>query len=257
MIRALCTTPLATLLTLLLFYALAIIIRVGNQPDNQSDPALEFDFFIKPQSSPSEPNRATAEPPPPVQKVQQPDIPAPSVQIQMPAPEPVLDIPEITTDVKIAIKPTLPKLKPPRKPRPVRPEPVKTPVQAQPAPVVEAQPAPATENHAASNSVPAPAAPAAPVAFDSSPVVLKRTDPNYPNRARRRNIEGEVIVEFMVSSSGQVKPETLKVIHATPPGVFERSVLRAVKRWRFKPRITNGTPQPFLARQTLEFRLRR
>jgi protein TonB len=47
-----------------------------------------------------------------------------------------------------------------------------------------------------------------------------------------------VDIEFTIGPAGTV--ENPKVIGANPRGVFERSALRAVRRWRYNPKIEDG-----------------
>lgn len=65
-----------------------------------------------------------------------------------------------------------------------------------------------------------------------------RPPPRYPARARRRGIEGEVLVGFTVTASGGVAQ--LRVIEAAPKGYFEEAALEAARRFRFSPRTENG-----------------
>ncbi|MGB0664618.1 MAG: energy transducer TonB [Pontibacterium sp.] len=88
-----------------------------------------------------------------------------------------------------------------------------------------------------------------------SPTVLQRMPPSYPRRALNRKIEGQVVVEFVVNPRGEVEPESARIVEATPEGVFDASVLRAIYRWRFKPRLQNGEGVAYSARQTLDFKL--
>ncbi len=99
-----------------------------------------------------------------------------------------------------------------------------------------------------------PAVPGYVLASELVPVV--RIPPPYPPAARRRRIEGYVVVEFTVTETGAVRDP--KIVEARPPGVFDRAVLRAVRHWRFQPkRGKDGKPMAVRARQRLEFRLRR
>jgi len=75
---------------------------------------------------------------------------------------------------------------------------------------------------------------------DSSPVPLVRVDPEYPPQAQSRRIEGWVDVAFDIGKAGNV--ENPKVVRAQPPGVFEQSALRAVRRYRYTPKIVDGKP---------------
>jgi len=73
---------------------------------------------------------------------------------------------------------------------------------------------------------------------DSGVVPLVRVDPQYPPKARQRRIEGWVDIEFTIGPVGTV--ENPKIIGANPAGVFERSALRAVRRWRYNPKVVDG-----------------
>lgn len=97
--------------------------------------------------------------------------------------------------------------------------------------------------------------PAPTITLDTNPTVLSQVPPGYPQRALRRRQEGRVLVEFMITEAGTVKPGSVVVIESSPPGVFDKAVLRSIQRWRFKTRVVDGKPVPFKARQELEFKL--
>jgi TonB family protein len=63
---------------------------------------------------------------------------------------------------------------------------------------------------------------------------------NYPPRAVRRNIEGFVTVKFTVTKAGDV--ENIQIAQSEPAGMFDESVLSAVKKYKFQPRVVNGEP---------------
>jgi len=86
---------------------------------------------------------------------------------------------------------------------------------------------------------------------DQGPVPLVRVDPDYPPRAKQRGIEGYVDLEFTITPVGTVQDP--RVIGANPSFVFDRAALRAVRKWKYNPRIENGVP----VRQTgVQVRLR-
>jgi protein TonB len=87
---------------------------------------------------------------------------------------------------------------------------------------------------------------------DSDSVPLVRVDPDYPPRALQRGIEGWVVVEFTITPVGSV--EDPRVVDANPPGVFEQTTLRAVRRWRFNPRIVDGKPVSRTLKTKLTFK---
>lgn len=69
--------------------------------------------------------------------------------------------------------------------------------------------------------------------------------PEYPRGAERRNLEGQVTVRYNVTPEGEVAD--VEVVEATPAGVFERAVLRALEQWRYAPagETTEGVEQVF------------
>ena len=62
----------------------------------------------------------------------------------------------------------------------------------------------------------------------------------YPRSAARREIEGEVTVEFTVGVTGEVVDAF--VVEATPPNRFEKNALKYVRSWVYEPLRMNGVP---------------
>ena len=75
---------------------------------------------------------------------------------------------------------------------------------------------------------------------DGDAVPMVRVPPQYPERALQRGIEGRVLIEFTISRSGSVKDAV--VIAAEPSNIFNRAALKAVKQWKYNPKIVNGKP---------------
>ncbi len=73
---------------------------------------------------------------------------------------------------------------------------------------------------------------------DGDIMPLVRVAPQYPRKALSRGIEGWVQVEFTISKVGTV--ENPIVIDADPPGIFNRAALKAVAKWKYKPKIEDG-----------------
>lgn len=80
---------------------------------------------------------------------------------------------------------------------------------------------------------------AAPVA-DREAVPIVRVAPRYPERAARRGIEGRVLIGFTITETGEVEDPV--VLEAHPSGIFDRAALRAVRKFRFRPRLEDGVP---------------
>lgn len=66
--------------------------------------------------------------------------------------------------------------------------------------------------------------------------------PNYPHRAQYRGIEGKVTVEYAIDRHGTVVDA--HVVSADPDNVFDREVLKAIKKSTFHPRTIDGSPVP-------------
>ena len=75
---------------------------------------------------------------------------------------------------------------------------------------------------------------------DGEYLPIVKVSPNYPSRAASRGIEGYVLLEFTVSSAGAVRDP--KVVEASPAGIFDRAAKEAALKFRYKPRVVNGTP---------------
>jgi protein TonB len=86
---------------------------------------------------------------------------------------------------------------------------------------------------------------------DVLPIV--RIDPQWPREALAKGIEGYVVVEVTIASDGSVRGAS--IIESVPKRMFDRNVIRAVLKWKFKPRIINGVPVERKAVQTLEFKI--
>jgi protein TonB len=74
---------------------------------------------------------------------------------------------------------------------------------------------------------------------DRQAVPLVRVDAQYPPRAKQLRIEGWVEVAFGVTKVGTVKDAT--VIGSKPSLIFDRAAIDAVRRWRYNPKIENGS----------------
>jgi periplasmic protein TonB len=78
--------------------------------------------------------------------------------------------------------------------------------------------------------------------------------PRYPNKARRKGIEGYVAVVFDVSVIGTV--ENIRVESAKPRNVFEQYAIKAIKTWKYEPLIVDGIKHSFKdKRVVLDFKI--
>jgi protein TonB len=77
-------------------------------------------------------------------------------------------------------------------------------------------------------------------AADTDIVPIVRVEPQYPLRASERGIEGWVEVEFTISKLGTVKDA--RVINSAPSSIFDRATLKAIRKWKYNPKIEDGEP---------------
>ena len=73
---------------------------------------------------------------------------------------------------------------------------------------------------------------------DGPLVVMFRVAPIYPVRAITREIEGYVVVQFDVTANGLV---TNVVVVESSNSVFDGAAIKAAQKFKFKPRIVDGT----------------
>ena len=85
-------------------------------------------------------------------------------------------------------------------------------------------------------------------------IPLIRTTANYPSRALQRGIEGFVELSFTVDRFGSVVDPI--VLNAVPEGIFERSALQAIAKWKYSPAMNNGEPvETYDVRQRIVFQM--
>ena len=77
-------------------------------------------------------------------------------------------------------------------------------------------------------------------ATDGDYLPLVAIAPQYPTRAAQRGIQGWCLVSFTVDGLGNVVEETIAVVDAEPPNIFDRSSIRAATRFKFQPRVVDG-----------------
>jgi protein TonB len=75
---------------------------------------------------------------------------------------------------------------------------------------------------------------------DRDVVPLVRINPDYPQRALTRGIEGWVQVQFTITETGSVADAV--VIAADPPNIFDDAAIKAILRWRYNPMLQEGVP---------------
>ena len=77
------------------------------------------------------------------------------------------------------------------------------------------------------------------------------TLPRYSSKARRKGIEGVVVVSVEVTEAGTVR--NIKILSGAPELV--EMVMGWAPKWRYKPAIRDGKPIPYRKTETIRFRL--
>jgi TonB family protein len=87
----------------------------------------------------------------------------------------------------------------------------------------------------------------------TAPGLVREVKPDYTEEARRRGVEGDVILEIVVRSDGSVGD--IKVLQGLGAGL-DRRAADAVRQWRFSPARRLGTPVDVIVEVAVEFKLR-
>jgi protein TonB len=88
---------------------------------------------------------------------------------------------------------------------------------------------------------------------DGDIIPIVRIEPTYPRDALMKGLEGWVRIGFTIMPDGSVADP--QVLAAEPRRVFDREAIRAILRWKFKPRIVDGQAVSREAEQTIDFKI--
>jgi TonB family protein len=85
------------------------------------------------------------------------------------------------------------------------------------------------------------------------PSILREVKADYTEDARRRGIEGEVVLEIVVRRDGSVGD--VKLLNGLPNGLNDRAIA-AVRQWRWSPARRLGQAVDVVVEVAVEFKLR-
>jgi protein TonB len=83
--------------------------------------------------------------------------------------------------------------------------------------------------------------------------LLYRVEPEYPEEARRQQIQGSVVLDVRIDRDGAI--QEVKLLSGQP--LLAEAAIAAVKQWRLKPRTLQGHPVEMQTRVILNFRMPR
>jgi protein TonB len=95
---------------------------------------------------------------------------------------------------------------------------------------------------------------AEPVLVQAQPLYRENPVPEYPPLARRRNLQGTVLLEVLVDGRGQVG--ALAVHRSSGQPLLDEAALKCVKGWRFEPGRRGGEPMAMQVLVPVRFALR-
>ena len=75
--------------------------------------------------------------------------------------------------------------------------------------------------------------------------------PAYPAVAWQKSVQGRVTLKALISKDGTLR--NIRLVGPRPSSLLSGSVLKAVKKWRYQPRIENGMPVEVETQITIDF----
>jgi len=91
--------------------------------------------------------------------------------------------------------------------------------------------------------------------YESPPEVIKRINPEYPIKMRKRRIQGSVGLHVEVLANGDVGRVEVKKSLFAGSGGFDEAAINAVKQWKFSPAKSNEKPVDSWAAFDIFFKL--
>jgi len=191
-----------------------------------------------------------------------PEVPPPPKKVVPKKPKKVAKPKVVKKPPKKAIHHVKKKTALPPVPRKTKPEPqkaeeawvertVKSTVPSTYAPRVATPPAEPTE----APTTPGPPAPPAPPKRELAyPDYGKNPALIYPILARRRGIEGKVILKVLVSKTG--RPLKVVLERSSGSSILDHAAMKAVRKWFFKPGKLNGKAVEMWVRVPVVYRLK-
>ena len=85
------------------------------------------------------------------------------------------------------------------------------------------------------------------------PVLVREVRPDYTAEARRRGVEGDVVLQIVVRQNGTVG--NITVLRSLEPGLDQKAI-EAVRRWQFGPARRQGQAVDVLVDVSVAFTLR-
>jgi len=82
---------------------------------------------------------------------------------------------------------------------------------------------------------------------------LNNSSPGYPSRAKRRRMQGEVILQVLVSKLG--KALAVEIVKSSGYKLLDKTAKKSVQDWRFVPAYSGSDPVEATVLVPIEFKL--
>jgi TonB family protein len=69
-------------------------------------------------------------------------------------------------------------------------------------------------------------------------LIVTKVPPQYPEKARKKRIQGTVVMHAVISKAGDIK--TVELVSGHP--LLAPPAIEAVKQWKYRPYLLNGNP---------------
>jgi len=90
---------------------------------------------------------------------------------------------------------------------------------------------------------------------EEKPEPLSGPPLQYPELLRQAQIQGRVLVEAIIDTSGRAEPNSIKIVQSPHPG-FDQPAKNYMRQALFRPARVHGRPVRVLVRLPIDFKLR-
>lgn len=88
---------------------------------------------------------------------------------------------------------------------------------------------------------------------DDVPKASYRPPLKYPDYARKRGINGHVLLNLLIDTKGAV--QDVRLLSSEPAGIFDQVAMESVRDWSFDPAQYKGRPVKIWVKQKISFNL--
>lgn len=85
-----------------------------------------------------------------------------------------------------------------------------------------------------------------------TPVLRKRVKPKFPHGAHYYGVNGELVVQVVITPDGRVSSPA--IVQPLPAPTLSYVALEALRRWQFEPARASGNPVPYPFMLTVQYK---